>query len=393
MHAVKLVAALGLSTIASAAPLETRNEAGSILADLQAQAMENLRKAEANGTLSKRDGSCNILNAQVRRDWAAFSTKERKEYIAAVQCLLTSPSKSDPSFAPGARNRYDDFVAVHIDQTRTIHGTGNFLTWHRYYVWAYENALKTECGYKGAQPYWNWFAHTDDPRKSPVFDGSDTSLSGDGEYVPHNGSVSLAPNGNIEIPSGHGGGCVASGPLVNMTVNLGPVSPGMDGLDANPNGPMAHNPRCLRRDLSVYTASTWHTPENLLNVTIGRASGSIASFQNELQGRFGDGFLGMHAAGHFVASGDASDLFSSPADPSFFLHHAMVDRVYWLWQALHLWGGAAFEIAGTITIQNMPPSRNATKDDVIEMGVLAQDRSIGELLNTIDGSPLCYIYL
>lgn len=37
--------------------------------------------------------------------------------------MLTSPSKSDPEFAPGARNRYDDFVAVHINQTTSIHGT------------------------------------------------------------------------------------------------------------------------------------------------------------------------------------------------------------------------------------------------------------------------------
>ncbi|KAI8257254.1 Tyrosinase-like protein orsC [Colletotrichum sp. SAR11_239] len=392
MHAAKLLAALGLSALASGAPLETplqARDAGDVLAELQVQAMENLKTAEANGTLSKR-GSCNLMNAQVRRDWAAFSAQERKEYISAVQCMLTSPSKSDSSFAPGARNRYDDFVAVHINQTRTIHGTGNFLTWHRYFTWAYENALKTECGYKGAQPYWNWFANTDDPRKSPVYDGSDTSLSGDGEYVPHNGSVSRAPNGNIEVPSGYGGGCVMSGPLVNMTVHLGPVSPGMDGLEVNPNGPMEYNPRCLRRDLSAYSASTWMTTDNLVNVTMGQASRNISTFQNELQGRFGDGFLGMHAAGHFVANGDASDLYSSPTDPTFFLHHAMVDRVYWLWQAMHLW--EAFEIAGTITIQNLPPSRDATKDDLVLMGVLAEDRPIKDLLNSIDGTPFCYIY-
>ncbi|TID03838.1 Tyrosinase ustQ [Colletotrichum higginsianum] len=393
MHPVKIMAVLGLSAVASAAPLDTpleARDAGDILADLQAQALENLKAAEANGTLSKR-GGCNLFNAQVRRDWAAFSAKERKEYIGAVQCLLTSPSKSDPAFAPGARNRYDDFVAVHINQTRSIHGTGNFLTWHRYYTWAYENALKTECGYRGAQPYWNWFAHTDDPRKSPVFDGSDTSLSGDGAYVPHNGSVSASPFGEIYVPSGHGGGCVTSGPLVNMTVNLGPVAPGMRGLEANPNGAMEHNPRCLSRDLSAYAASTWLTPTNLLNVTVGQASKNIQTFQDELQGRFSQGFLGMHAAGHFVANGDASDLYSSPTDPSFFLHHAMVDRVYWLWQALHLW--EAFDIAGTITILNLPPSRDATKEDLIELGVLAEDRTIGELLNTIDGSPFCYVYL
>lgn len=48
---------------------------------------------------------------------------ERKEYIRAVKCLMAAPSKADPSFAPGAKTRYDDFVAVHINQTLTIHGT------------------------------------------------------------------------------------------------------------------------------------------------------------------------------------------------------------------------------------------------------------------------------
>jgi hypothetical protein len=39
-----------------------------LLTDLQEQVMENLKAAEANGTLEKR-GPCNIFNAAVRRDW------------------------------------------------------------------------------------------------------------------------------------------------------------------------------------------------------------------------------------------------------------------------------------------------------------------------------------
>lgn len=82
----------------------------------------------------------------------SLSGSEKKAYTSAVNCLLTRPSKLRGDFAPGARNRYDDFVAAHINQTLSIHATGNFLTWHRYYVWAYENALREECGYDGYQP-------------------------------------------------------------------------------------------------------------------------------------------------------------------------------------------------------------------------------------------------
>lgn len=88
---------------------------------------------------------------------------------------------------------------------------GNFLTWHRYVTYAYETALREECGYQGYQPYWNWFDYTDDLTKSPLFDGSETSMSGDGAYLAHNGSLSGA--GNIYLPSGNGGGCITSGPF------------------------------------------------------------------------------------------------------------------------------------------------------------------------------------
>ena len=31
-----------------------------------------------------------------------------------------------------------------------------FLPWHRQYVQYFEDALTDKCGYKGAQPYWDW---------------------------------------------------------------------------------------------------------------------------------------------------------------------------------------------------------------------------------------------
>lgn len=38
-------------------------------------------------------------------------------------CLLDKPSKLDHTKYPGAKSRYDDFVAVHMNQTLYIHGT------------------------------------------------------------------------------------------------------------------------------------------------------------------------------------------------------------------------------------------------------------------------------
>lgn len=60
---------------------------------------------------------------------STFSTSEKKAYIGAVQCLAKLPPKTSRVICPGCRNRYDDFVATHIQQSFTIHVTGNFLTW------------------------------------------------------------------------------------------------------------------------------------------------------------------------------------------------------------------------------------------------------------------------
>ncbi|KAI8625303.1 Di-copper centre-containing protein [Xylariaceae sp. FL1651] len=379
-------ALLGLQ-IVLASPLAARDDLQE-LQNLNQQALNALNGTQDSSTKKRAPGSCNLFNAHVRRDWAAFSSDQKKEYISAVKCLMGKPSIADPLFAPGAKTRYDDFVAVHINQTLSIHGTGNFLTWHRYFVYAYETALRNECGYTGYQPYWNWLDNRSDPSKSPLFDGSETSFSGDGAFVQHNGSVTA--NGNVWIPSGNGGGCVTSGPFVDYQINLGPVLPVQDGMSASPT-PLGFNPHCLARDLSSFTALNWLTLQNILNITVGDASKSVLLFQNELQGRFTDGFLGLHTAGHGVMGGTSGDLFGSPVDPVFWLHHAMVDRVYWIWQALHL--SLADTVAGTLTVFNTPPSRDTSVDDLLSLGVNADPLSIKNALNTLGGSPFCYIYI
>jgi tyrosinase len=101
---------------------------------------------------------------------------------------------------------------VHINQTLSIHGTGNFLSWHRYYTWAFEKALRDECDYKGYQPYWNWGKSAKDPANSPYFDGSPWSMSGNGDFQAHNDTPALPTNIN-NVPAGQGGGCVKNGPF------------------------------------------------------------------------------------------------------------------------------------------------------------------------------------
>lgn len=104
-------------------------------------------------------------------DRSFFSKDEKVDYIDAVLCLQSTPSRTPADLVPGARSRYDDFVATHINQTLQIHYTvwsyshlfwptpnnaddnkGTFLTWHRWFIWEFEQALRNECGYKGTLP-------------------------------------------------------------------------------------------------------------------------------------------------------------------------------------------------------------------------------------------------
>jgi tyrosinase len=75
-----------------------------------------------NVSSSKR-GGCTLQNLRVRRDWRAFTTPQKKAYINSVLCLQKLPSRTPAEKAPGAKTRYDDFVATHIDQTLRIHYT------------------------------------------------------------------------------------------------------------------------------------------------------------------------------------------------------------------------------------------------------------------------------
>ncbi|KAH8157567.1 hypothetical protein CIB48_g10675 [Xylaria polymorpha] len=324
--------------------------------------------------------TCTKENLLVRREWGDLSADDKKAYIKAVLCVTASPSKLDPAKVPGAKTRFDDFVAVHINQTMSIHGTGNFLSWHRYFTWAYEQVLRNECGYTGTQPYWDWGRWASQPETSPIFDGSDTSMSGNGEKIAHQ---------SFMAPAGNGGGCLTSGPFKNMTVNLGPISPAI--TPAPPTNPRSdgfgYNPRCLRRDISNYLSSRYTRTQDI--VTLISNSKNVATFQNTMQAA--GGAMGVHAAGHFTIAGDpAGDFYVSPGDPAFYLHHAMIDRTWAIWQAQDLQNRMQV-IAGGRTMMGFGGAAAALTDDVNLYSVAAKTWKISDLVSITDG-PFCYTY-
>lgn len=52
-----------------------------------------------------------------------MSNAERVNYTDSLNCLMSKPAKTPSDLAPGAKTRYDDWVATHINQTLHIHCT------------------------------------------------------------------------------------------------------------------------------------------------------------------------------------------------------------------------------------------------------------------------------
>lgn len=243
--------------------------------------------------------------------------------------------------------------------------------------------------------YWDW------PRSAevglenyPVFDGSMTSMSGNGEHIPNEGTVVIGGNGlpPILIPPGTGGGCVTSGPFVNYTVNLGPASLTLPGnKSVAVSNPLDYNPRCLKRDLTTAVTQTYANATAVVSLILG--NDDVWDFEMTMQGIPGSGNIGVHGGGHYSMGGDPGrDLFVSPGDPAFWHHHGMIDRVYWIWQMLDR-KNRLHAVSGTGTFMNEPPSANTTLDTVIDLGYAAGNPiPVGDLMSTTDG-PFCYVYI
>ncbi len=212
------------------------------------------------------------------------------------------------------------------------------------------NPLRTKAGFHhgrdahkhdiGTVPYWEWGLDVRNPAASPVFDGSETSLGGNGEFIPHSGMIlteALNPDALIPLPPGTGGGCVRTGPFANMTVHIGPVALAQYGTSNTTSvaNPLDDNARCLKRDLNAGVASRFTTFRNTTSLILRNQD--VEHFQAIMQAdpRYVHGELGVHGGGHFTIGGDpGADPFISPGDPAFFLHHSQIDRVYWIWQML-----------------------------------------------------------
>lgn len=91
---------------------------------------------------------------QTRIEWRSYSSSDRQAYVDAIACLANLPSAGS-AYSPST-SRYEDFVQTHQKMTPKVHGNGIFIFWHRYFVYTFEQALRTQCNFGNRpMPWWD----------------------------------------------------------------------------------------------------------------------------------------------------------------------------------------------------------------------------------------------
>ncbi|KAF2638844.1 Di-copper centre-containing protein [Massarina eburnea CBS 473.64] len=343
----------------------------------------SLAKFEAYLAKKNSTNGCTLEKAVKRQEWHDLTVAQREEYIRAVLCLQSKPPKANQTEYPGVMNRYDDFVLTHETQAMHLHSTPHLFPAHRLYIWAYEKALREECGYTGYQPYWNWGRTASDPATSPLFNGNMSSMGGNGVKANYPGIKTTGFEKPYDmIPPDVGGGCVLDGPFKNITVSLGPIGGVLTDVPKNPRADgFGHNPRCLRRDVNRYASAMLY--DNYTYALITEAT-DVNKFQKNMLGIPEKNDWGVHMSGHYTIGGDpGGDFFSSPGDPIFWFHHGMVDRIWWIWQ-----------MQDPENRMNVLPE-NPPKDDFVDLNWTAKRVNTWDLMDSIggNGGEFCYIYV
>ncbi|KAK0383140.1 hypothetical protein NLU13_9053 [Sarocladium strictum] len=294
-----------------------------------------------------------------RIEWRQLKAEDQQSYLDSVLCLKTKPSRRGLN-----SSLYDDFAHVHFELNTYIHGGPPFLPWHRYFGKVYEDALRA-CGYDGPGTYWDWTLDSAGLRLSPVM--ADT-LGFGGNGSPDNTEPSPDPGARPLW-------CVRSGPFKDLRPEYLAITP----KEMVPGG------HCLHRDLpevseprAFETMAEVFGPEGVARTL---ASGNWTHFHAALEG-------GPHGMIHACLGGEMNPT-TSPNEPLFFLHHAQIDRLWWMWQREE--EDRLKEYTGEALHSGEEGSRAVSLDDWLLMGDLAEDVKVADVMDT-RGEKLCFEY-
>lgn len=254
----------------------------------------------------------------IRKNAALLTTDEKKAFIEAI-------IKFKKEGNPATGRNYDTFVAWHQASIYTeentngfwsfAHGCPAFLPWHRKYLALLEQDLQAVSGNPELTiPYWDIGADdADSVIWTPDFMGGNGDEGNDWK--------------------------VQDGPFA---FNKGDWILNLRNINVEPDG-------ALRRAFGVAPQSEFTLPNaDVIVECIAMPVFDIApwnssveaddSFRAYLEGRriHGIGHVwtgGIHAERGTI--GSMANVYTSPNDPVFFLHHANVDRIWAKWQQAH----------------------------------------------------------
>ncbi|KAH6662768.1 hypothetical protein B0J14DRAFT_553656 [Halenospora varia] len=298
------------------------------------------------------DSAC--TNPVKRQEWSSVTQPERDQYIRAVKCLATKPSRLNLT-----TTLYDDFPYIHDKVFSEIHITGNeavavFLPWHRYFLYLYERALN-DCGYSGTMMYWDWTKDSSDPMKAAIWDPI-TGIGGDG-----------VQSNTCQYITGLPQQCVASGPFASLR-------------PAYHNGRRAPHSisRCFTCDSP--TMDSWMYTPSAVAQTL-----AVPKYQDFTSALYFGSHIGIHegVGGDLPAS-------NSPNDPVFAFHHTQVDRLWWKWQQNNPAARTNAYEGPRYSIKN-PSITTSTLSDLMNMAGLATDLPVSSVMST-QSDLLCYTY-
>lgn len=280
---------------------------------------------------SRQNGRCSSV--RTRPEWHSTSDADKQAFVDGIRCLMSR----GPSGQFGqSRSRYEDLVALHQTLTPNVHGNAKFLLWHRYYLWVFEDMLRSECGYTRSIPWFDETKYAGRFAQSSIFSGR------------WFGAIAL------------GGRCVTDGQFSNLAINVGPGT--------------GNTPHCLARNGDGSRTANC----NQAYVDQCNAFGDFAGMADCAEG-------GPHAWGHNGIGAVMQDTYASPADPVFWLHHAFVDRNFRIWQNSN-------ENVRVNSISGRDAVGNAlTLDTTINVYDFRPTQRIRNILDT-QGQTLCYKY-
>lgn len=284
-----------------------------------------------------------------RMNVADLLPAEKTAFVQALIDLKHAPSLISAAQADGAQGRYDDFVWIHNQVRGAAHNAPAFTPWHREFLYHIERELQDISGDPTMTiPYWDWTT-----ARTP----SDAGWPFTADFM---GGLGLSAS-DSRVTVGRFATDAAHPELTEWRINIPDAETGdylkRRGAAVQFPLPTVSQARTAMT-VAIYDATPYIVDFNTLTQAQFNAL-VAASFRKFLEFVLHNGphpWVGTQ--GQFNSSGTLTNAplvgsmswQASPNDPTFWLHHCNIDRLWAIWQQRYSYpgyipqsGGPSFE--------------------------------------------------